>query len=230
MRQTKLLILIAFLPFSAFCQTSTTSNDWTKDDRNNVYEDAINMTSKNRNLTQEQRESIALCYLEDITKKYPKKDYYAKIDIEIKRITESTIAQCAKNIGVDMTIKKVEPTTETTKTEPAKVEIVKAKVKKVNEGNFTIEDLVGEWKDENSKMFFNADGTYLQKITGESSSGGTFYIDQNKNIVLDNLYVMEVISFDGLKLNYSQEVEIKKGILGLKKKTEKVKYTYIKQE
>ena len=226
MKQTNFIILLAILPLSIFSQTTT--SDWSKDDRNNVYEDAINMTAKNRILTQEQRESIALCYLDEITKKYPKKDYYAKIDIEIKRITESTIAQCAKNIGVDLAVKKPE---QAQAVEPTKVETDKPKtVKKVNEGNYTVDDLVGSWKDENSKMFFNADGTYLIKPIEGGSNGGTFYIDQDKNIVLDNLYVLEVISFDGKKLNYSQEVETKSGLLGLKKTTSKVKFTLVKQE
>ncbi len=79
-------------------------------------------------------------------------------------------------------------------------------------------------------MFFNADGTFLIKPIEGGSSGGTFYIDQDKNIILDNLFKLEVISFDGKKLNYSQEVETKKGLLGLKKVTSKVKYTLIKQE
>ncbi len=141
MRQIKFSILILLIPFFAYCQTPSPNSEWTKDDRNNIYEDAINMTAKNRTLTQEQRESIALCYLDDITKKYPKKDYYAKIDIEVKRITESTIAQCAKNIGVDLTVKKTEPIPVV---EPSKAESEKPKIaKKINEGNYTIEDLVG---------------------------------------------------------------------------------------
>jgi hypothetical protein len=61
------------------------------------------MLSKYKSVSQEQRESIALCALESTTTKYVKTDFASKIDVELKRIYESQISQCSKNIGVDLT-------------------------------------------------------------------------------------------------------------------------------
>ena len=65
---------------------------------------------KYQNLSTEQKESISLCYLDEITKKYTKKDYQNKIDIEIKKIRETTLTLCSKNIGIELSeTKKEEP-------------------------------------------------------------------------------------------------------------------------
>lgn len=222
--KTKLTIAAFLISSACHAQIPVASDNWTKDDRNAVYEDGMSTVTKNRTLSPEQRESLALCYLDEITKKYTKKEYTAKIDIEVKRITEATLSQCAKNIGVDLAAKKVEVPAD----QPVKTEVVKA-AKKVNELNYTIDDLVGQWKDENSKVSFNADGTYVQKGNGQSSVGGNYYVNENKNIVMDNSEIYYVDSFDGKNLKYHQLTQTKK-LLGLKKKTTSDTFTYVKQE
>jgi len=93
-----LTTLMLFVNILVFAQ-----NDWTKEDRNNLYEEYINILSSHKNLNTEQRESIGLCCLETTSTKYSKKEFASKIDIEIKRIRESIMGQCAKNIGVELT-------------------------------------------------------------------------------------------------------------------------------
>ena len=91
------LILLLFCAVSLNCLSQ---NDWTKDDRNNLYDEYLGSLTKHKNLTSKQKETIGLCCLEATTIKYTKKEFSSKIEIEIKRIHESVIDQCAKNIGV----------------------------------------------------------------------------------------------------------------------------------
>lgn len=82
------------------------NSNWTKESRNMVYNEIINELTPYRNLTQDQKESISLCCLEEITKKYPMVEYQTKIEIEIKRIKNSSISQCSKNIGVELQVEQ----------------------------------------------------------------------------------------------------------------------------
>lgn len=212
MKQT--LLIIALLFTSGTFAFSQNNSDWTKDDRTGIFDDCITTLTKFKNITQEQKESIALCYLDEVTKKYTKKEYQAKIDIEIKRIQDATILQCSKNIGVDLSIKKeeIKPIVDTVKKEVAPK-------KTVNEGNFTKDDLVGVWKDNNSKMFFNADGSFIVKMNNGESFGSTYYIDEKKDIIIDSYGVLLVKQFDGKNLSYQQTVISKKNIISKKKVT-----------
>lgn len=96
-----LIVLITLITSNLFSQ-----NDWTKTDRNNLYEDLVSEISKYKMLSQEQKESIGLCCLETISSKYSKTEYSNKIDIELKRIKESSIDQCAKNIGLQLKVEE----------------------------------------------------------------------------------------------------------------------------
>jgi len=165
------LILLLFAAVSFNCLSQ---NDWTKDDRNNLYDEYLGIITKYKNLTSEQKESIGLCCLDATTTKYTKKDFAAKIEIEIKRIQESVIGQCAKNIGVVL---------ETSKIEPENVKISSNNV-------FSKENLVGSWRtDKGTTITFNESGTFLKtfhenipiikwsdymRIQGQTTSGDWF--------------------------------------------------------
>ena len=77
-------------------------NDWSKTDRSNLYEEFVSDLIKYKFVTENQKESISLCCLETITNKYSKSVYSGKIEVELKRLKESTIDQCAKNIGLQL--------------------------------------------------------------------------------------------------------------------------------
>ena len=61
--------------------------EWTKDDRSNLFSEFTSKLGAYKTLSSEQKESIALCGLDAITAKYTKKDFNAKIDIEVERIS-----------------------------------------------------------------------------------------------------------------------------------------------
>ena len=98
MKKITFTLVLLILVFSSSAQ-----NIWTKDDRNNLYQEFMSSVgSKYKNVNAEQKESIALCAMTTTTEKYTKQDFAAKIEIELKRIYESQIGVCAKNIGVEL--------------------------------------------------------------------------------------------------------------------------------
>lgn len=160
-------LLPLFISINCLAQSAT----WSKDDRNNLFEDCLSYCVKYKNITNEQKESISLCYLEEITKKYDKSEFQTKIDIEIKRIRDAQIGQCAKNIGVDLSTQA--PT-------PAKEEVVEEE-----EANLR-QMLIGRWKtDDNAIIEFKSDGTYLKK-----------YLVQYQNPVTEGLLVDNIMTGD----------------------------------
>ena len=153
--RTKLLFVFAII-FSniAYSQNS----DWQKDDRNNVYNDCMSNTTKYKSATEEQRQSVCLCYMDEITNKFKKSEYNSKIDIEIKRIRESTISQCAKNTGVTLTEEL-----------PVAEKNVTAEV---SENKPTKENLVGHWKESDGEFWLFETGDFkLTKFVGSTSKG-----------------------------------------------------------
>ena len=139
---------IYIIAFSIISTISFSQNtDWSKTDRNNVFEECMSATLKYKNISKEQQESLSLCFLEEITKQYSKKEYQAKIEVEINRIQQATISLCAKNIGVNIENTQKQETTKS----------------KINDGNFKRSDLIGQWRADNCKFFFNEDGTFLIK-------------------------------------------------------------------
>jgi len=137
MRTLNLLIISLILSVNGIAQTG----EWKKEDRNALYAECMSLLESHGSLTNEQKESISLCYLEEITKKYTKKDLDAKIDIEIKRIQDAVIVTCAKNIGVNLN--------EAPKSSGSK------------ELTLSKEAIIGQWyADGFGKLTFKEDNTY----------------------------------------------------------------------
>lgn len=168
MKKITLLILL-----SITIKITAQTTNWTKDDRNNLYSDCMSYATKYKSISGEQKESICLCYLEETTKKYAKSDFEAKIDIEIKRIKEAMLTQCAKNIGVELNAQ-------------VKEEVVKEEVKEqpkheVSKGIITKAIVIGKWKTDNiSTIEFKADGTYFEKR-------GDNPLTDNKGFIVDGI-------------------------------------------
>ena len=199
MKRTILLYLLtSLLAVQGFAQ----SNEWTKD-RNNIYNDCMGYIGKYQNLSTEQKESISLCYLDEITKKYTKKDYQSKIDIEIKKIRETTLTLCSKNIGIELS--------ETKKEEPKKEE----PKKETTSSNPTKEMLTGHWKDENSEFWLFETGDYKMQYTDGKTAKGTWKIDGDQlNLYKDKLFgtsekVFKILVFTNDKFVY-QSIKSKK--------------------
>ncbi len=95
----KLILLIA----TAFVMNALYSqDDWTRTTRNNLYDEVMTDLANYKELNSQQKETIGLCCLESITQKYSRSEYASKIEVEVKRIMESSIDQCAKNIGLQI--------------------------------------------------------------------------------------------------------------------------------
>lgn len=200
MKRTILLYLLtALLAVKANAQ----STDWTKDDRNNIYNDCMGYIGKYQNLTTEQKESISICYLDEITKKYSKKDYQNKIDIEVKKIRETTLTLCSKNLGIELS--------ETKKEEPKKEE----PKKETTSSNPTKEMLTGHWKDENSEFWLFETGDYKMQYADGKTAKGTWKIDGDQlNLYKDKLFgtsekVFKILIFTNEKFVY-QSIKSKK--------------------
>ena len=81
------------------------SNNWGKSDRDNLYNDCISYLSSNyKHLTNEQKETMSLCFLDQITAKYKKDEYNSKIEIEVKRLRSAVIEECAKTHGISLNV------------------------------------------------------------------------------------------------------------------------------
>ncbi|MCX7959638.1 MAG: hypothetical protein N3B13_11390, partial [Deltaproteobacteria bacterium] len=79
-------------------------------------------------------------------------DFESKIDIEIKRIQQATITQCATNIGVDLSNIKVEKKQEQKSTTELKL------------SGFKKEDFEGVWNFEfGTYTFYSVDGEFKYK-------------------------------------------------------------------
>jgi ABC-type bacteriocin/lantibiotic exporter with double-glycine peptidase domain len=157
----KKIVFTYSLSMLVFVNVNSQSNDWTKDDRNNVYNECLSYISKYQNLTTEQRESICICYLDEITKKYSKKEYQNKIDIELKKIRETTLTLCLKNLGIDVSETKQD---------------IESK-KDVNTSLPTKEMLIGHWKDENSEFWLFETGDYKMQYFDGDIVKGTWRIE-----------------------------------------------------
>lgn len=157
---TTFFILLTVI--NLFSQSST----WTKDERNNLYDDCLGYLTKYKSTTQDQRESIALCYLDEITKKYSKSDFQSKIEIEIKRIKDGLITGCSKNLGVSLEIA----------TEKKDIEIEKIEDVSTKKNIPTAEILIGRWKtDKGSTIEFKDGGKYSEtNLKGKEYSGDWF--------------------------------------------------------
>jgi len=206
MKKTIFTLLICSLSIGLFSQ----SNVWSKADRNNVYDDCISYITKYKNTTTEQRESISLCYLDEVTKKYTKADFEAKIDIEIKRIKEAIITQCAKNLGIDLT------------TEAKKEEVVvEKKEKEISKNVPSKAGLIGKWKtNDNAIIEFKENGSYTKKYleTKVSDDGGIlvgnlrsgdWFLDEKGILTIRQQWSEDVGSFRTKLKNYTSTAEYK---------------------
>ena len=139
------------------CSLYGQEGTWNKSDRDNVYNDCMAFLGSNyKNLTTEQKETISLCFLEQVTSKYSKDKYQAKIDVELKRLRSATIGECAKTHGVELNgpVDAPSPT-------KAKNDVP------------TKENLVGHWKEKSEDREFELSnmGTFTMIYEGKRSTG-----------------------------------------------------------
>jgi len=163
--KTKLLSTISLL---LFCTILIAQNNiWTKDDRNNVYNECYSYIGKYPNLSNDQKEALSICFLDEITKTYTKQEYLNKIDVELRKIKETTLTLCSKSLGFDLSEKKKEDI----KIEPPKDENKELPASK--------ENLIGHWKDDNSDFWLFETGDYKMQYSDGKSAKGSWKVDSN---------------------------------------------------
>ena len=173
----KKFIFTLLITFYGICLYSQSSG-WTKDDRNNIYDECMSYITKYRNTTVSQRESLALCYLDEVTTKYTKADFEAKIDVELKRIKDALITQCSKNLGIDLTIDQV-------KQEP----VIEKKEIATPKNIVSREGLVGKWKTtQNTVIEFKDGGVYLETLASGVQVTGDWFLDDKGVMTINTEY------------------------------------------
>lgn len=156
----KIIIPIVILFYqSVFSQTQ----DWKKDDRAFVFDECMTATVMYKNITQEQQESLCLCYLEKITDEYSKSEYSSKIDIELKRLQTSAINLCANNVGVSL--EKEKKSDKNIKDESI-----------IPSGKSAF---IGTWEFEEGKFTFYDDGEYKFENIGAGKCRGKWFLNDN---------------------------------------------------
>jgi len=192
-----LLALLCFYGFCGFSQTATisttsstptVSDAWTKTDRSNMFEDCMGYVTKYKGLTSDQKESVSLCYLDEITKKFSRNDFQSKIEIEIKRIKDATINQCAKNLGIELT-------TEVKQDPPQVVEKVIEKVIEPVKESIPVRivptkaNLIGRWKTDKSDIIeFREDGGFSQIYANTSDANGDWFLDDKGVLTIHRIF------------------------------------------
>lgn len=108
MRKSLIVIALTFLSILVSAQ----DRGWTKGSRTIVFEEYMSLLSKYQNLQQGQKETIALCCVEEVVKQFAKADYDLKMEIEIKRLQNGTITNCSQKAGIELKEVVVEKTPE----------------------------------------------------------------------------------------------------------------------
>ena len=196
MKNTIFTLVITLLTLTGFSQ----SEAWNKTDRTNLYDDCLGYVTKYKNTTADQRESISLCYMEEFTKKYTKADFQTKIEIELKRIKEAVINQCAKNLGIDLST-----------TEAKKEEVVVEKVEKkevVNSQKYpTKSDLLGKWKtDKGNIVEFKDGGKYNETTIKGVVTPGDWFLDDKGVLTINREYHYEALLTKKPKVDIIKDV------------------------
>jgi hypothetical protein len=166
-----LFIIVYLTTNTGICQNS----DWNRDDRNGLYNECVSFLSKYPSLSSEQKESIGLCFLDEISKKYSKYEYQNKIEIELKKIKEASVSICTKNLGISLSDTPVP-------VQPAPIK------KEVPEGP-SKETLIGHWKDDNSEFWLFETGDYKMQYADGGVAKGTWKIDGDQlNLYKEQLF------------------------------------------
>lgn len=198
-----ILALLCFSTLTIFSQTTPSVPDvWSKSDRSNLFEDCMSYITKYKNLSNDQKESISLCYLDEVTKKYSRADFQEKIEIELRRIKDAIIMQCAKNLGLELaTEAKIEPAVIMEKGLDKTIEPTKT-----TSTIITKEFLIGKWKLDNHTIIeFKSNATFIKTflvsfwtsgsrgyIYANSTSTGDWFLDEKGILTIQETWTEDI--------------------------------------
>ena len=174
-----------------FMSTFVYSQDWTKSQRQELYELARNNFVLNKGLSEQQQKAIALCFMETVTKEYTSTEYHNKIDIELESIHNSIIDQCAKKMGLSLNKEKV-------KEEP--------KNKKLD---ISFSNVKGNWQGgDGSVLYLQENSKYILNESDGNVRKGKWRIEGNKLVLtwIGSLAILELTS-ETMTLNKGKELE-----------------------
>ena len=195
----KKTILLCGVALFYSMRSNAQNNTWTKSDNENLFSECRSYISKYVNLTDEQRESLCMCYYKEINKKYDKTEYQSMLDIETKRIKETLVNQCAKNSSFELSEqKKLEP-----KVEPKKNEVPIINKKSVSGVWEAIEGTIwsfyenGDMEKRGNKIIFNG-------------TSGKWFLENTSLIIMIKKIreVYKITKFDGKSTKERQKMAL----------------------
>lgn len=204
MKKLNLFFVSTCLSISIFAQS--TDDVWTKDAKTQLANEAIaSLTATYPDLTDDQKETVAICYANSITTAHPKRsEWINMMEIEIKKEKQNTLNQCVKSSGVKA------PAPVTKKEEP-KVPVLSK------------ESLVGGWKSGDEEYTLAESGVSLYQKGNHKKCEGTWTLEGKTITITPNgtkmgeffegcgkTRVFEVISFTDTELTVIENAEKKK--------------------
>lgn len=167
------------------------SQEWTKSQRQEMYDLSKNNFVLNKGLSQEQQKAISLCFMETVTKEYTSTEYHNKIDIELENIHSSIIDRCAKKMG--LSLNKKEEVKEESKNEKLDV---------------SFSNIRGNWKDDKdgSLLYLQSNSKFVL-TNGDQTRKGKWRIEGTYLILawLGKYTILELTS-TSMTLNKGSEV------------------------
>jgi len=176
MRKTLLLT-------SLFLTSLVYGQDWTKSERQNLFDKSMNNFVSNKGLTKEQEKAVSLCFMESITSEFTPQEYNSKIDIELEVIHQSFIDRCSKKIGVNL----------------------KEEEKSSDKKSITFSNLVGHWQGEGGReLYLQSNNKFVYINEKGITTKGKWRIEGEK------LLLGWVYSFNVLEVS-EKELTLNKG-------------------
>lgn len=182
---------------------------WTKGDRGNAYEECMSAVKNREELSEDQQKSICLCYLGEITQRYAKNEWANKIEVEIERIQEGTIINCAKNIGIDLINFQQEGNVSSHIAAASFVQKVETPVNNPSEATFapisvTKEAMYGEWTSTNCTYWLLQTGEMVIAWNRGGVTKGTWTLEGDVFTCRYNFnrIIYKILSFNSKSMVY----------------------------
>lgn len=181
-----MLILSLLTSISVFAQT-TQKSKWLKAERENLYQECVDLSQCKKTLTEEQRESLCLCYLNEIEKNYTKEQFRNLIDVELKRAQQSVLTLCAENLGIDYSTQKIDLSLK-----PVDTAIEKPKTDVVLSKKY----FVGTWLSDVGTFNFLEYGEYRLSSIDNKICKGYWYYDGKQLKIDAKMWGCRDVEFD----------------------------------
>jgi len=195
----KFILLSIIISWSVAGFPQSADDVWTKDAKTQLANECMSLLSaKYPNLSDDQKESVAICYANAIQNAHPKRNEWVNLmEIEVKKEKSNTLSQCVKSSGVESAPKPEAPKIST------KLE-------------FNNDYVVGIWKFADEEYRFAKDNTIVYKH-GTTSCSGTWVLEGDKITInlkgsifgklspCDKTIVLDMVSFHENELQVNEK-------------------------